>query len=199
MMSAPAGASPPVPCHFSFLLSCLCISFASPGLPAPCSALPPLPLPATALLGCQHCLRLPPNVLCRRLPVWRWSWLAGRAPLAEWFRRLVCAAHTHRCAGGWVAPRQRTPRATLLPSRATSRTRQLGGLCQLPCRLLGGCGRLLAPAPAGSCCRLLPCLACWPLLLCPHPPHPGCPAPVSSCCCCPAGSAALPLPDRTLP
>jgi hypothetical protein len=56
-------------------------------------------------------------------------------------------------------PRQRTLRATLLPSRARSRTRKAVGTAGPPCRLPGGCRRLLTPTPAGSCMH---CLASWP-------------------------------------
>ena len=107
-------------------------------------------------------------------------------------------------------PRQRTLRATLLPSRAPSRTRKAAGTAGPPCRLPGRCRRLLAPAPVGSCMH---CLASWPPTLplvglpgLPFFPLLSVPLPASfwvPCARCPvrrrcAMLAAFPLPGRTL-
>ena len=144
----------------AFLWACPCLPPASCQLP-PCLA-------ACTAATCPHIRYAgvsPPGA--------GYGWLAG-PPLKTGSAASCCAARTHRCAGGWVAPRQRTLRAALLPSRAASRTRKLEGPCRLPCRLLGGCRRLPAPSPVRSCCCLLPCLACWPvppfLITRPAPP-----------------------------
>ena len=210
-------------CALSLSPSSLCLLCFSDslGLPAPpCSALPPTHyqlLPCLAASAASAC----PHMCCAgvSLPGAGYGWLAGPR-LLNGSAALCVSCHPGRLAQvcrGEVASRQRKLRATLLPSRAASRTRKLEGPCQLPCQLLGRCRRLLAPTPAECCCRLLPCWPCWPIppscstrpsrpldplahsappsppsSFCPHLSLPGYPAHVSPRCCCPVVPAAPP-------
>jgi hypothetical protein len=194
-----------LPFPFSACPHPLCFWFMS-SLGPPCPALPCLP--ATCCLAWLPVL-LPPAPPCAVQVSPRLALavvVAGR-PSALTGSATCCRPGV---PGVGRPPRQRTLHATLLPSRAPSRTRKAVGTAGPPCRLPGGCRRLLAPTPAGSCMH---CLASWPPTI-PHigmpglPSFPPLPVPLPAsfwvpCARCPfrrccAVLTAFPLPGGTL-